>query len=142
MEAINQVVIWRHILETVYVEFDPVVNLPANASAQDAYNALNTTADNIYGIFTTTQIVYDEVYNSLQELSPTSNATTDQVVHAINFVLTELFKTIFEGYGWSAPPSGNTGTEQFLDMLYSYYAVFELAFGMCLLPLHCSQPSE
>jgi hypothetical protein len=132
MEGTNQFVSWRHVIEYVNLNFNPVLDLIySNTSTLDEiYNSWNQTLTAVLGNpgLPLTQDQFDNIMNEYQFLSPTSNSTADQYGNATETLLTDLLKIVFDGYGFEPPATDGT-SETSVDIINSYFAVFELIFA-------------
>jgi hypothetical protein len=133
MEGINQFVSWRHINEYISTTFAPINAALSSATTtdQDVFNVWNSTINFVTDnpSFSVSQDTWDSLQNSLALLSPSSNATDNQVENATDNILTQLFTTIFDGYNFEPPESDSTGPQSLEEVLSSYYNIFELVFG-------------
>jgi hypothetical protein len=141
MEGINQFVSWRHVMEYVNTVMAPIENLPDDATVgtEALYLAWNDTIS----------AVVDNDFLPLNELQfetvlfdwnntfypGTLNVTAEQVTNSTIEILSILYESIFNGYGFEPPVSGD-GTEeaittlaQFNDKVQEYENVFTLIFG-------------
>jgi hypothetical protein len=138
MEGINQFVSWRHVIEYVNTVFDPIYNLPDNATNETIYEAWNTSIQSIGNTVPLTDeqwfTVTDDWNNTFYP--PTAvNVTLEQYTNNTLEILSILWESIFNGYGFEPPVSGD-GTEeaittiaQFNDKVQEYENVFTLIFA-------------
>jgi hypothetical protein len=133
MEGINQFVSWRHIIEYINTTFALLENTynTTTATPEDIYKAWNTTIDDALNnpYLPVTQDVRDNIVSSLSLLSPFSSATVDEQINATDYIQTELFKVIFDGYDFEPPAADDTTIKTLDEVMNSYYNVFELVFG-------------
>ena len=133
MEGTNQFVSWRHVIEfadsVLGAPLDALSNL--TATALDLSNAWNKSATIVLSnaFLPVTQAQFESIEANLGILSPSSNSTDDEYSNATDGILVELLKIIFDGYGFEPPESSDEAAESQLEILNSYFKVFELVFG-------------
>lgn len=132
MEGTNQLISWRHIIEYINKNFSHllIVLESGTPNEQDVFNAWNSTIESVLssGIFSVTQNTWDEIQKELALLSPASNSTDGMKAAAEDKIGAELFKAIFDGYGFEPPQTNNTSPRSFEDFYNTYYEVFALIF--------------
>lgn len=140
MEGINQFVSWRHVIEYLNIAFAPLDNLAndPNATNETIYEAWNDTISNIVNTVPLTDEQWFTVtddWNSTFYPPTAVNVTVEQHTNATFEILSILYESIFNGYGFEPPVSGDgieeaiTTIAQFNDKVQEYENVFTLIFA-------------
>jgi hypothetical protein len=135
MEGINQVFVWSHIVEDLNIEINKVINIPANATAEETFTTVDGIVNYVFNHFPSTADLYQQTQTALAEFAPTSNATQDEQNVAGVTIFTDLCQIIFEGFGWAVPntdanlPQTGNLEERVTLFTEQYYYVFSISFG-------------
>lgn len=129
MEGINQFVSWGHIAEYTRREMRQLVKPDRNQSDEEYLSLWNNTIN--YILYDTklpiTQAAYLNITTEFSKLSNPDVIMDDRVL-AIDRILLQLLRIIFDGYGFE-PPKGEAESDNVDDFLNGYNRLFDLVFG-------------
>jgi hypothetical protein len=127
MEGTNQFVVWRHIVEVIH-NITILRKIPPNTPVLSLKQLLNNTSDYTFTTFPPKHggCVYGQVGDAIASL--TSNSTRDDVQRASTTVIAELYRTVYENYGFGLNPRENSKSQPLDQQLNGYYNIFVLVF--------------
>jgi hypothetical protein len=128
MEGTNQFVVWRHVIEIVKNIYVTFTKLPPNATIQSLKQLLNQTSENTFAIFPPqhSEFVYEQVGKTIDSLNASS--TPGDIQNARATVIVELYKAVFENYGFEPKHIEGLKSEPLNQQLDGYYSLFVLVF--------------